>query len=268
MTTTPVSLLEYLASFDRKERYLLVRGALGMTHFALDPAFRERLSAACALKVPADALVCFDFHLDWLHAGLVLAAAPVEQPVWPNETPGFVKGVRGDENFRLDEKVVASGNQEDTDLLVAWQDGAVTHVLLVEAKGTTGWGNKQMLSKARRLGAIFGPKGNRFTGVLPHFVLCSPQRPRPPQTPRPPRQLDVQFWPDWMTDATGQARWIELPIPESLRSVTRCDEAGHPSAEGKFWRVWPPRAGARASQAEVGLLSARTALTPPTSERR
>ena len=122
---------------------------------------------------------------------------------------------------------MASGNQEDIDLLIAFEAEDITHLMLVEAKAATGWTNKQTLSKAERLQRIFGKDGARYPGVKPRFGLTSP---------RPPKQLASDLWPCWMTRAS-QPIWFELKVPTGRRRVTRCDSGGRQTAEGDFFRA-------------------------------
>ena len=56
-----------------------------------------------------------------------------------------------EEAVHENKKTVATGNQEDADLLVAFEQGDIIHLMLVEAKAETGWTNKQMCSKAKGL---------------------------------------------------------------------------------------------------------------------
>ena len=86
-----------------------------------------------------------DYHLDWLHAGLFLALPENDE-----------------EGVHLNTETVASDNQEDIDLLVAFEAEDITHLILIEAKAATGWTNKQTLSKAERLQRIFGKDGARY----------------------------------------------------------------------------------------------------------
>ena len=91
-----------------------------------------------------------------------------------------------------------SGNQEDIDLLVAFEADDTTHLMLIEAKAETGWTNKQTFLKAERLQRIFGKDGARYPQVKPYFRLTSP---------RPPKQLESDLWPAWMT-RVGQPIWF------------------------------------------------------------
>ena len=205
-----MTLIEYLDSFNRKERFFLIGAALGNPVFRLSRKFRVRLSKALGVQVPSSAFVAMDYHIDWIHASLFLTLpGNDEEAVHPNT------------------ETIASGNQEDVDLLVAFEEGDITHLLLLEAKAETGWTNKQTLSKAARLGRIFGTDGMRYPRVRPRFGLMSP---------RPPRQLESHLWPTWMT-REGAPIWLELKVPASRRRVTRCDGRGRPAATGTFFRV-------------------------------
>ena len=205
-----MTLMQHLESFNRKERFFLIGDALGTPHFQLSTDFRSRLSAAFGIQPPSSAFVAMDYHLDWIHASLFLTLpGNDEDAVHPNTD------------------TVATGNQEDVDLLVAFEKGAVTHLLLIEAKAATGWTNKQTLSKAERLERIFGTDGAKYPRVKPHFGLTSP---------RPPKQLMPHLWPRWMT-RDGQPIWFELNMSTGKRRVMRCDSAGRPNAGGAFFRA-------------------------------
>ena len=114
------SLLEYIESFNRKERFFLIGEALGNRHFRPSAGFRKRVGDAFGLDIPADALVLMDYHLDWIHASLVLAAGADESVAHENDP------------------VVATGTLEDIDLLIAFDEGGATHVVMIEAKASTG----------------------------------------------------------------------------------------------------------------------------------
>ena len=205
-----MTLIEHLESFNRKERFFLIGDALGNRAFQLSTDFRARLSAAFGIQPPSSAFVAMDYHLDWIHASLFLTL------------PG-----NDEEAVHLNTETVVSGNQEDVDLLIAFEEGDITHLLLVEAKAETGWTNEQTLSKAERLERIFGTHGAKYPRVKPHFGLMSP---------RPPKQLKSDFWPAWMT-RDGQPIWFELNVPTGRRRITRCDSSGIPTAEGVFFRT-------------------------------
>ena len=207
-------LIEHLRSFNRKERFILLREALG--HDTLGYAFRSRLGDRIGAAVPANAFVAMDYHLDWLQMALYLARTP-EPP--PRIRKHDVLG-EGPGDF--------NANQMDVDLLVAFDEGATTHLVLLEAKMETGWANRQMLGKAERLRQIFGDPPDRSLAD-PCFVLLSPRR---------PQQLKVDVWPAWMT-RDGKPVWMKLPRPSGLRKVTRCAPDGRPSANGEFLRNDP-----------------------------
>lgn len=131
-------LIDYLESFNRKERFFLIGQALDNRDCTPGDPFRRQIGGLFGLAVPPSAMVAMDYHLDWLHAGLLLAQGLDEDTAHPNSAG------------------VATGQQEDVDLLIAFEVRAVHHVVLIEAKATTGWTNAQMESKAKRLGRIFG----------------------------------------------------------------------------------------------------------------
>jgi hypothetical protein len=150
-----------------------------------------------------------DFHLDWLYVALQLNAKGGAAGVYPNDD-GIIKA-----------------QQEDIDLLVAYEGEDGCHLILVEAKATTGWTNGQMTSKAARMADIFGGDGRKWAGVTPHFVLTSP---------KPPQRLTTSEWPRWMVPNEGLL-WIPLDVPKDLIRVSRCELDGTPRAKGRYWTV-------------------------------
>jgi hypothetical protein len=203
------NLIETLKDFKSKERFFLAGQILGNPDFTLSSEFREKLSGILEIPVPAQAFSAMDYHLDWLYAGLNLAKDGNPADIYPN----------GD--------AVIKGQQEDLDWLIAFREQNEYHLVLIEAKGVTGWTNRQMISKANRLGEIFGRQGNAWPGIVPHFVIMSP---------RLPQRLMLEQWPDWMAPE-GKIKWLELAVPERLIQVYRCDEHGQINQAGRSWKV-------------------------------
>ena len=202
--------ITYLRRFNRKERFFLVGWALDNREFRIGPAFRRLLSSVVSPSVPSDSFVAMDYHLDWIYASAFLAATGDTNTVHPNKD-GLV-----------------SGSQEDMDLVVAFNAGETAHIIMVEAKGVTAWTNKQATSKARRLEAIFGQRGDTWPHIRPHFVIVSPEE---------PERLDSSGWPGWMKREGGRPHWMKMEIPGGLVQVTRCSESGKVSQEGQYWKV-------------------------------
>ena len=206
-------LIELLESFNRKERFFLISQAVG--EFQLSDDFRRELAKAIKVDVPHGAFTAMDYHLDWLTAALQAYECGDMDKIFDNPLQQVIKG-----------------NQEDADLLVAFEGSGDWHIVLIEAKGATGWTNAQMQSKASRLGHIFGFEGDRYPGVVPHFSLVSP---RPP-----PQQLKASAWPRWMSNDDGSYIWFLLKFPGHRRMVTRCNVDGERSADGSHFRIVSP----------------------------
>ena len=205
-------LIEWLEAFNRKERFFLVGNALGNTNFNLSDEYRTKLHSVLGIHPPQHSFVAMDYHLDWIHAGLFLSRSANQlNNVHENKVP------------------IVTANEEDIDLLVAFEDLGVTNLLMIEAKAATGWTNKQTLSKADRLRKIFGEGDGRkeYPDVKPSFCLTSP---------RPPQLLDSRQWPSWMAPG-GKPIWLELEVPAGRRRITRYDQAGKSSTSGDFFRV-------------------------------
>lgn len=200
----------YLEQFNRKERFILLNHVLGKQAFLLNRDFRETLRREIGVLVPDDALVFMDFHLDWLQMALHLA----------NHDDALSHAIKNNG--------LATANQEDIDLLVAFrnEDPDETHLVLIEAKADTGWTNRQLKSKAKRLGFIFDKHSYGTELVKAHFVLMSPRR---------PQRIETDTWPHWMKANTDDSiHWLELPLRDGLLKVTRCHENKTPATDGKF----------------------------------
>ena len=200
-------LVNLLGSFNRKERFFLVRQAVGS--FQLCDQFRHDLGEAIGVGVITDAFAAMDFHLDWLAAALVVHR--------DNAADNAV-----DNSMKL-----VTGTQEDIDLLVAFRKDGTHHLVLVEAKGETSWTNSQMRSKAGRLKDIFGDEGDCYPGVEPHLCLMSPN---------PPEGLHTDHWPKWMKSFG----YLKLDFPEDRTRVIRCGIDGKPSAAGEYFKIRLP----------------------------
>jgi hypothetical protein len=221
----PATLLQLLDRLNRKERFFLVGYALGNPRFQLSDEFRAALGQTLGLSIPMDALSFMDFHLDWLYAALMLHEAGPGKEVF--DSPSFPRDPKSE---KLPLKFNVNENPEDTDLLVAFDDEKekVTHLILVEAKGVTGWSNRPIQSKGRRLRTIFGDQGDRFSTARPHFVIASP---------RPPQHLKHEGLPGFMLKG-NPFLWMELRVPPHRIEIERHDEtAGKLPKDRLHWRV-------------------------------
>lgn len=215
-----MTLVEYLSALNRKERYFLIAQAVcGKPSFDLADSFRQSLSWTLGVDVPAHAYCAMDYHLDWLYVALLLAQDGHEE--------GHIYDSPEDASLP---PLVMNANQEDMDLLVAFEEDSLTHVIIVEAKADTGWTNKQLLSKSRRLSRIFDPdvatepgsksmaprNASRYPAVRPHFLLMSP---------RQPSGIDVSTWPEWMRK-DDSFHWLGLNTGGGRLKIQRIDESG------------------------------------------
>ena len=206
-----MSLLSILEAFNRKERYFVVAAAIDRPALTLGSTFRGQLEKEFGLSIPETAFAAIDYHLDWLLAALLLGHGEIEVGGPPRPDPAGL----------------IAGNQEDIDLLVAFDGGDKTHLILLEAKADAGFTNKQMQSKADHLGRIFGLAGDRFPLVTLHFGLLSPRR---------PQRLISGSWPSWMT-RDGQVPWLQLPFPSDRSRVIRCNAQRVPMIGGNHFMV-------------------------------
>jgi hypothetical protein len=205
------SLIENLKVFNRRERFFVVGWALDNPLFTLGTTFRHQFAASTGMEIPADAFCAMDFPFDWLVGCLWLTKEKKA-------------------NYSILETGEVNRNNEDTDLVIAYEDGGKTQLLMIEAKGVTGWQNRQLRSKALRLGRIFGTGvvADKWPTVHPHFFLASPKK---------PEYIDVTGWPLWMTKDGEPRGWLELLLPSDLRKIVRCDEDGRKNHSGGFWKI-------------------------------
>lgn len=200
--------IDMLKSLNRKERFFLVGMALGNEDFRLSEEFRGMISAKLKLNsIPENCFVAMDYHLDWLFAALCSVENQGEEPV---KNAGNI-----------------TATQDDTDLLIAFEEGGNYHIIMLEAKGEMSWNNRQMESKARRLRNIFWKVREVRPNVSPHFALLSPKA---------PSKLRTDSWPDWMKPG-GEVCWIRLRMPKGRKKVTRCDSSGKSDKGGTYWRI-------------------------------
>lgn len=203
-------LLDILESFNRKERFFLVAQALGQERnnkpaFTLSPEFSEKLGKEVGVTIPQEpekVFVAMDYHLNWVHASLVLAHCTGSQ----------------ERIDRLNTKAIEQ-NPEDVDLLVAFKDaGGAHHLIFIEAKGynTDGMSDglsdldkDQLESKAGRLKLILEPDGIPYPNVNHHFCLMSGKKPAciPPK------------WGNWLKLSLPPKRLVvRLKDPQILKS--------------------------------------------------
>lgn len=200
------NLIEILRRFNRKERFFLVGATLGNKDFSLGKEFKKTLEKKIGVKINGDVFTAMDYHLDWIDVSLKL---------WNGN-------IKIGENFQNLNRQI-NKNQEDIDLVIAFKSSGKYHLVLVEAKGVTGWTNKQMDSKIRRFREFFGENGKKHKNLIVHFILMSP---------KPPQRIN-EDWPNWMT-TENKPNWMKLTIPDNFMKVTRCDNEGIVNQFGEF----------------------------------
>ena len=199
-------LLTTLESFNRKERFFLVAQALNderpAQQFKLSETFRQELGEAVGVTIPTEKVfVAMDYHLNWVHASLVLSHHTDES----------------ERRSRLDIEGTTEANQQDIDLLVAFNDtGNRYQLIFVEAKGYdgdgfAGFGKDELGDKVRRLDKIINSNGKpKYGGVDTHFCLASGYDP----------QNRTKDWPQW----NGKPlHWMPLSLPDTRRVVNYSD---------------------------------------------
>lgn len=204
-----MELLHVLERLNRKERFFLFKTVINDHCFTLSDRIRQQLQEQISLDIPRTAFFAIDYHLDWLYAALMLHQSKDTNKIYPTDD------------------VHVNQNQEDIDLIIAYRDTEYYHIVLVEAKGTLTWTNKQLQSKVQKLQRIFGANFELCPpDVKLYFVLSSPRK---------PQRINVSEWPQWLFGNDGQLRWFQLEVPNDRLKITRCTDAGTPNYDGAFW---------------------------------
>ncbi|MEI6777834.1 MAG: hypothetical protein WCK70_13120 [Chloroflexales bacterium] len=164
-----------------------------------------------------------DYHLDWLSVAIEVTFRPHAKHIYRDT-------------------IAINQNQEDIDLLIAFDANGVTHLVLIEAKGVGGWTRKQVKSKLDHLTKIFGVSAADFpAGVQAHLLLMSPVK----SLKLSRKDFETKFpdtvLPSW-TFTDDHIPWIELKLPDDLQKPVRCDKDGAHKL-GDYWTIQPFKVG-------------------------
>ena len=229
-TNKPELMMEALMAFNRKERYHLICEAVVGGQMQLNEGFRKSLEEKSGIKIPGDAFVAMDYHLDWISAAFQLAkhntclqAAAEDSEEFNNQPDGAAYPV-------------LTGNQEDVDLLVAFPVDNKLYLILVEAKADSGWTTKQLESKSERLKAILG--GTVVDWIDPRLVLVgAPRR----DNGAPNFAVDVvEQCPDWFFQGRDKSNGLPYMVMRPARQLyapTRTNKVSEERKEYGNWRL-------------------------------
>lgn len=215
-----MKLIERLEKFNRKERHILWEQATGTgIAVALSDSYRENLGTAIGVTVPPapDHVVLVDYHLNWLYGALLADAGKL--------AGGFVHSVPEPDPCDPDGRRAYEHNQEDIDMVVAFEASQQQHVVLIEAKGFTAWSNRQMTSKLRRLNRILDD-AQPAADIVFHLVLTSFAA---------PTKLHAE-WGGWANQA-GVPAWVPLAKPSGRLRIAECDGSGILKQNGQHVRL-------------------------------
>jgi hypothetical protein len=202
MISAKITLVEALKMFNRKERYWLIRNALGVNSEKLDSEFRKLLKEKHFIEVPENAWWAMDYQIDWLIGALHLFKCQGEEAVC--------------EKPEINKPQLFTGTIQDIDFLVAFKNT----LIFIEAKGDAPWNCEQLNSKIGRLQNIV----KEFNSVETHFLLISP---KPPQKKRIEKSIESLRL-SWIF-AGDKPRWLPLQIitDEHNPNITRFEDFYH-----------------------------------------
>ncbi|ACE89848.1 hypothetical protein RHECIAT_CH0000862 [Rhizobium etli CIAT 652] len=229
-STSLGSLVDSLQRLNRKERYWLLRNALGQTgaDLPLSRSFLERLGEEIGKCVSPSAWWAMDYHIDWLFSALVL-------DFFGGVCPDRFHNPRAVDSETVSSGRLIRGTNEDFDLIVAFD----RTIILIEAKGVTSWGNKQIARKCQRLREW----SELSDQIVPGFKTSSPVEIFVVlMSPKPPSRLDRVDWPTFVKTKDGEPFRLRLDLadaPEVFLAPERCDESGLPASMGDCWQLKP-----------------------------
>lgn len=217
--------LKMLKRLNAKERHFLMRYALcAGAEPALSPEFVDDLVQRLVTIGITDldhAKACYfgmDYHLEWIHAALLVAGGQIAL------REGMSTPRLGGQTARI----------EDVDLLVVLQRPDASLVLvLIEAKGVTSFGTKQLDSKVERLRELQAALDPTERWLTPILLLMSPSVSRPSDatlSTYAEKLKGIGFWPEAGLASDG---WLELkgffsdlPDPGHALRIGTCNADG------------------------------------------
>ena len=192
-----MKLVEALCKFNRKERYWLIRHAIGNHH--LRQKIRNDLAEVLRIDpIPVVAYWAIDYHLDWVAGAISELREGHSKEVFEQT---------------LTDTALVQGNQEDIDLLIAFDN----KIIMVEYKAGGKWGD-QLGSKQARIDQLhsFAKSHAKTFNIEIRFAIVCPEKKKGDNT-------------DWLV--------LDEYDDESFKRVERCDKDGKKKASGGFWRV-------------------------------
>lgn len=221
------TLVDCLRAFNRKERYWLLRDALGgsSADLPLSASFRDRLGKTMGFPIKASAWWAIDYHIDWLFGALVLDRVGEDRTI----NLANPEGQRDQSAARR----LIRGTQEDFDLVIAFD----RKIILIEAKGVGSWGNKQIAEKCQRLwewsevAENVAPITDDHAAVEIYIVLMSP---------RASKGLQQLSWPSFVKLDGSLPFFLGLSLagaPDFFVAPERCDQNGVAKKNGERWHL-------------------------------
>lgn len=214
-----LSLTSCLKLFNRKERYWLLRNALGdeNLNLPLGKPFLEKVLEVLPITPPSTTDEIWwgmDYHFDWLAGALKVYGQQGFGGIAPRKS-----SVNGE---------VISGTQEDVDFIISFGN----HLILIEAKGVTSWNSKQFKSKLNRVETLKKLIVEyRCPDIFIHFILISPKVPKRLPCSAQRILLDIPCESKDVTNFLGSGyRFLK---------TTRCDEQENDCKNDEFWKISP-----------------------------
>jgi hypothetical protein len=214
-------LTDILDRFNRKERNLLIRDALGhppSQALLMNDDFQERIGAALGgLEIPKDAWWTTDYHLNWIVAALALWRCGKQ----------LIGAAQINHSSEDPVRWLVERSQEDADFLIVFD----TTLILIEVKAFGYFTNKQIDSKAQRWRLLKRQSDLSGSKVVFHFMLMSQTKPIGLHPPPNDLLPGMNEWPHAMLN-------IHLRL-RKLKVTGRKPGAGEPPADPQTWFIVP-----------------------------
>lgn len=198
------SLREHLEELDRKERNAIIRKVFKTETIQMSEEFISELERKLSITIPQDYYWALDYHIDWIYAALHLFYGK-EQSYNPTKI------------YHTSNNLNPQFNQEDSDLLIYFNQYEKHNFIFIEAKYDTPWLNHQFQSKNNRLASI-KEKFKSKKDLNFYYILLSPSN---------PQNLKDNNWP-----------WIKMAKKSPLYTISRCTEDGKKSVNGTYWNAF------------------------------
>ncbi len=234
-----LTLVDCLKLFNRKERYWLLRNALGNDEMLTLPIAKHFIEKIWDIfgfqdtKTPNNVWWAMDYHFDWI-AGAMRLYGTTHSFLSPSITTPDSRNIHNSTDGQGCQLI--TGTQEDVDLILAFEET----VILIEAKGVTSWSKEQFERKEKRRKIL-----EKFASTcgLQHLelkmLLMSPKESE--ELKKTKQGDDIKNMPPHLGLLMPGDDIVPSNICDEWKKrflkPTRCTENKNEDAKGDFWKI-------------------------------